>query len=74
MITFSHTTEDGRTVRVHRNGDFSGDAMVTVEAAGAKNGDPLLVDVEVPCEALVAFSGEVVRKLVARSIEGSLQP
>lgn len=73
MITYKYNCPDGRTVRIHHNGDFSGDAIVTV----APPGHPvtkLLPEFEVPCDALVAFAGDAMRAVLTRALDDIVLP
>jgi hypothetical protein len=64
MHTYSYGTADGTQVYIHHNGDFSGNALVTVQPTGST-----AVEVQVPCEALAAFGAEATRDRLIAALE-----
>jgi len=49
-----HTFKRGG-VRIHHNGDFSGDAIVSADAS------PQNIEITLPCSVLLAFAAHAVR-------------
>lgn len=61
-----HFTEPGtgRDVHIHHHGDYSGDAIVVVQADSET-----VLECKVPCAALVQFAGEAARNKIIAAIE-----
>ena len=55
MHTFESRRLRNSGIRIHHNGDFSGDAIVSRDAS------PKNIEVMVPCSLLLEFAAEFVR-------------